>query len=97
MLTSTRIERLKEVGGIGWVSCLRAPAIRALFGAAGDLQLGLFDERSLADFTSPDYPGAGAAGGIGPDQMDAGLATILTDSAGASPASSPSLSPSPSA
>ena len=28
MLTSARIERLREVGGIGWVSCLRAPAIR---------------------------------------------------------------------
>ena len=38
MLTSARIERLREVGGIGWVSCLRAPAISALV-AAGDLQL----------------------------------------------------------
>jgi hypothetical protein len=27
---SARIERLREVGGIAWVSCLRAPAIRAL-------------------------------------------------------------------
>lgn len=26
MLTSARIERLREIGGIGWVSCLRAPA-----------------------------------------------------------------------
>lgn len=56
MLTSARIERLREVGGIGWVSCLRAPAIRGLVDA-GDLQLSLFDERDLAEITSPQYPG----------------------------------------
>jgi hypothetical protein len=56
MLTSARIERLRETGGIGWVSCLRAPAIRALV-EAGDLQLGLFDERNLAEITSPEFPG----------------------------------------
>jgi hypothetical protein len=56
MLTSARIERLREVGGIGWVSCLRSPAIRALV-EAGDLQLGLFDERDLAEITSADFPG----------------------------------------
>lgn len=56
MLTSARIERLRAVGGIGWVSCLRAPAIRALVDA-GDLQLGLFDERNLAEITSPEFPG----------------------------------------
>ena len=56
MLTSARIERLKAIGGIGWVSCLRAPAIRSLV-EAGDLQLGLFDERDLAEISSPDFPG----------------------------------------
>jgi Transposase DDE domain len=56
MLTSARIERLRETGGIGWVSCLRAPAIRGLV-EAGDLQLGLFDERDLAEITSPQFPG----------------------------------------
>ncbi|MGZ5357274.1 MAG: IS1634 family transposase [Solirubrobacterales bacterium] len=56
MLTSARIERLRETGGIGWVSCLRAPAIRSLV-EAGDLQLGLFDERNLAEITSPQFPG----------------------------------------
>ena len=55
MLTSARIARLREAGGVGWVSCLRAPAIRALV-EAGDLQLGLFDERDLAEIRSPDYP-----------------------------------------
>ena len=56
MLTSARIERLRETGGIGWVSCLRAPAIRGLV-EAGDLQLSLFDERNLAEISSPDFPG----------------------------------------
>jgi Transposase DDE domain len=56
MLTSARIERLREIGGIGWVSCLRAPAIRALV-EAGDLQLSLFDERNLAQITSPQFRG----------------------------------------
>ena len=56
MLTSARIARLRELGGIGWVSCLRAPAIRALV-EGGDLQLGLFDERNLAEIASPDFPG----------------------------------------
>ncbi len=56
MLTSARIERLRETGGIGWVSCLRAPAIRRLVDG-GDLQLSLFDERNLAEITSPQFPG----------------------------------------
>lgn len=56
MLTSARIARLRELGGIGWVSCLRAPAIRALV-EAGDLQLSLFDETNLAEIASPDFPG----------------------------------------
>ncbi len=56
MLTSARIERLREAGGVGWVSCLRAPAIRRLVDE-GDLQLSWFDERNLAEITSPDFPG----------------------------------------
>jgi hypothetical protein len=56
MLTSARIERLRELGGVGWVSCLRAPAIRALV-EAGDLQLSLFDERDLAEIHAAEFPG----------------------------------------
>ena len=55
MLTTARIERLKALGGIGWVSCLRSPAIRRLVDA-GDLQLGLFDERNLAEISSAEFP-----------------------------------------
>jgi len=56
MLTSARIARLREVGGIGWVSALRAPAIRGLV-TEGTLQLSLFDERDLVEIASPDFPG----------------------------------------
>ena len=48
MLTSARIERLRAMGGIGWVSALRAPAIRGLV-EEGTLQLSLFDERDLVE------------------------------------------------
>ena len=56
MLTSARIARLREVGGIDWVSALRAPAIRGLV-IEGTLQLSLFDERDLVEIDSPDFPG----------------------------------------
>lgn len=69
MLTSARIERFREVGGIGWVSCLRAPAIRALV-EAGDLQLGLFDERNLAEITAPEFPGERLVAGRNPALAD---------------------------
>jgi len=55
MLTSARIEALRTAG-LDWISSLRGPAIRALVDG-GTLQLGLFDERNLAELTSPDYPG----------------------------------------
>jgi hypothetical protein len=56
MLTSARIERLRAIGGIGWVSALRAPAIRGLV-EEGTLQLSLFDERDMVEIASPDFPG----------------------------------------
>jgi transposase len=56
MLTSARIEALKETGGIEWISALRSPQIRALV-EGGTLQLSLFDERNLAEITDPAYPG----------------------------------------
>jgi hypothetical protein len=56
MLTAARIERLREIGGIDWVSALRAPAIKALV-RDGHLQLSLFDERDLVEITGPDFPG----------------------------------------
>ena len=57
MITSARIEHLRELGGFGWVTALRAPAIAALAADDGPLQISLFDEMDLAEITHPDYPG----------------------------------------
>jgi len=56
MITTARIEALKDLGGLGWITSLRAPAIQAL-AEGGALQLSLFDEHNLAEITHPDYPG----------------------------------------
>jgi transposase len=56
MLTQTQIEHLKRHPGLGWISALRSEAIRELLDG-GALQLSLFDERNLAEFTSPAFPG----------------------------------------
>lgn len=55
MLTQAKIEKLRELGGIDWVSALRAPEIKQLI-EKGDLQLSLFDEKDLLEITSDDYP-----------------------------------------
>jgi hypothetical protein len=57
MITGARIEQLKELGGLGWVTALRAPAIKALAADDGPLQMSLFDETDLAEISHPDYPG----------------------------------------
>src|SRR5271163_2562954 len=57
MITSARITALREVGDLGWLTCLRAPQIAALASDDGPLQLGLFDESDLAEFSHPDYEG----------------------------------------
>jgi hypothetical protein len=56
MLTQTQIDALKSHPGLGWISCLRGPAIRELV-EGGALQMSLFDEKSLAEISSPEYPG----------------------------------------
>ena len=56
MITSARIRALREAGDFGWLTCLRAPQIAALARDDGPLQLSLFDEADLAEFTHPDYP-----------------------------------------
>ncbi len=45
-----------EPAGLDFITALRAPAIRKL-ATEGLLQPSLFDERDLAEITSPDYPG----------------------------------------
>jgi hypothetical protein len=56
MITSARIEAIKTLGGLDWVTALRAPAIKKLV-ADGALQLGLFDQVNLAEIAHPDFPG----------------------------------------
>ena len=57
LLTSARIEQTLRPAGLDWITALRAPAIKALAVEGGPLQPSLFDERDLAEITSPDYPG----------------------------------------
>jgi len=57
LLTEARIqEELRPVEGLEWITALRSPAIAALV-EDEVLQLSLFDERDLFEFSSPDYPG----------------------------------------
>jgi hypothetical protein len=57
MITSARITALRDVGDLGWLTCLRAPQIAALAKEDGPLQLSLFDQADLAEFSHPNYPG----------------------------------------
>ncbi len=57
MITTARIRALKELGGLGWLTALRAPAIAKLAADDQPLQLSLFDQADLAEIAHPDYPG----------------------------------------
>src|ERR1019366_2184642 len=57
MITGTRIDDLRKLKGMDWVTALKAPAIAALARDSGPLQMSLFDDRNLAEITHPDYPG----------------------------------------
>jgi hypothetical protein len=64
MITSARIRALNQLEDgtqrpdpYGWITALRAPAIKKLIADGGPLQLSLFDQQDLAEITSPDFPG----------------------------------------
>jgi len=57
MITNARISQLRELGGFGWVTALRAPDIAALAADDGPLQMSLFDQANLAEISHPDFPG----------------------------------------
>ena len=66
MITSARIAALNQLedgtqrsdaDAYGWITALRAPAIRKLMADDGPLQLSLFDQQDLAEITSGDFPG----------------------------------------
>src|ERR1700686_165835 len=56
MIAQTHIDALKAEAGLQWITALRSGSLRTL-AADGALQLGLFDERNLFEFTHADYPG----------------------------------------
>ena len=62
MLTSARIEALKEVGGMGWISALRTPQIEALVNKWRS-PAGLVRPAQLLEISSPRFPRE-AAGGV---------------------------------
>jgi len=55
MITQTKIDELKGVEGIDWISALRSEGIGKLI-EDGSIQMGLFDERNLFELAHPDYP-----------------------------------------
>ncbi|MEO8855642.1 MAG: IS1634 family transposase, partial [Burkholderiaceae bacterium] len=56
MMGHKAIAELREIEGVGWITALKSASIRSLI-AQGHLQLDLFDERNLMEFSSPEYPG----------------------------------------
>lgn len=56
MLTQTQIETLRKYPGLGWISALRHCDICRL-AEEKTVQMSLFDERNLAEVSSPLYPG----------------------------------------
>jgi len=57
MITEARIREDIAPAGLDWLTALRAPAIQQLAADNGPLQFSLFDERDMAEISSPDYPG----------------------------------------
>jgi hypothetical protein len=56
MISHKAIGELKEIEGLAWITALKSGQIRGLV-EAGALQLGLFDEVNLFEFSDPKYPG----------------------------------------
>ena len=56
MATKANLEAIGAAEGIGWITALKAPAVKRLV-KDGDLQLSLFDQTNLAEITSDAYPG----------------------------------------
>ena len=59
MITNARLAAIRGDAGsnLGWLTALRAPAIKALAAEGGPLQPTLFDHHDLAEISHPDYPG----------------------------------------
>ena len=56
MIANTAIDAMRAMDGMDWITALKSASIKALV-EDGHLQLDLFDERNLLEFSSPEYPG----------------------------------------
>jgi len=56
MISQKQIDELKQKPGVDWLTALKGGAIRQLVNNDA-LQLGLFDERQLFEFSHADFPG----------------------------------------
>ena len=56
MITQKQVDTLRDIEGCDWITALRPGAIKKLV-TGGSIQMGLFDERNLFEFTHPDFPG----------------------------------------
>lgn len=55
MISQKAIEELSTMDGLAWITALKNVQIRTLL-TSGALQLGLFDDRHLFEFTDPAFP-----------------------------------------
>jgi transposase len=55
IITETKLQETIKPHGLDWISALRSSAIQQLI-QSGSLQPSLFDDKCLAEITSPDYP-----------------------------------------
>ena len=55
MISHKAIGEIKDIEGMAWITALKSGQIRSLIDA-GALQLGLFDEHNLFEFSDPKYP-----------------------------------------
>jgi transposase len=56
MISQKQVDELKGRSGVDWITALKTGSIRQLMDADA-IQLTLFDERNLFEFTHPDFPG----------------------------------------
>ena len=56
MASEANLEAIGETEGMGWITALKAPAVKKLL-KEGELQLSLFEETNLAEISSEAYPG----------------------------------------
>ncbi|MEA3292683.1 MAG: IS1634 family transposase, partial [Pseudomonadota bacterium] len=56
MISQKQVDEFKGQSGVDWITALKSGALRKLVDAEA-IQLSLFDERNLFEFTHPDFPG----------------------------------------